>query len=234
MTEESGVAAVDRALSLLACFREDDYSLTLTELAKRTGLYKSTALRLIESLLKAGYLYRLGDGSYQVGVTPFRLGALYQRQFRTTEYVPTVLRDIVKELGESASYYIYEQGQRLCLHRVEANNQIIRDAVREGDLRPLSGGATGMILMAFRGEEGSDMELVRAQYWAASFGGTHPEMAAVAVPVFGVQQALAGALSVSGPRYRFEEKGAESMVPALTRAAVRLTQLLGGDASVFK
>jgi DNA-binding IclR family transcriptional regulator len=233
MAEDSGVAAVDRALSLMACFRPDDYSLTLTEMARRTGLYKSTALRLIESLLKANFLYRLADGTYQIGVAPFQLGALYQRQFKTSEYVPPVLREIAKELGESASYYVYEQGQRLCLHRVEASNQIIRDAVREGDLRPLTGGATGTVLLAFRGEPGAEMDKVRRQYWAASFGGSHPEMAAVAVPVFKVNQELAGALSVSGPRYRFEEKGAESMVPALTQAAAHLTRLLGGDASVF-
>jgi len=233
MAEEGGVAAVDRALSLLACFRGDDYSLTLTEMAKRTGLYKSTALRLSESLVKANYLYRLSDGSYQIGVAAFQLGAIYQRQFKTSEYVPPVLRDIVAELNESASYYVYVDGQRLCLHRVEADNQIIRDAVREGDVRPLEGGATGTIMMAFRGDAGKEMDAVRKQNWAASFGGAHEEMAAVAVPVFAVQQALAGSVSVSGPRYRFEQKGAESMVPALTRAAIRLTNLLGGDASVF-
>lgn len=233
MAEESGVAAVDRALSLLAAFREDDYSLTLTELSRRTGLYKSTSLRLIESLLKAGYLYRLADGSYQIGVRPFMLGAIYQRQYKTAEYVPPILRRIVDELGESASYYVYENGGRLCLHRVEASQQIIRDAVREGDWRPLTGGATGTILMAFHGEEGAEMEAARQQYWNASFGGAHAEMAAVAVPVFRTDQVLAGALSVSGPRYRFEEKGAASMVPALTRAATELTRSLGGDPTVY-
>lgn len=234
MAEEGGVAAVDRALSLLAAFQKEDYSLTLTELARRTGLYKSTCLRLIESLLKAGYLYRLPDGSYQIGARPFMLGAIYQHQFRTSEYIPPVLRRIVEELGESASFYVYENGVRLCLHRVEANQQIIRDAVREGDWRPLEGGATGIILMAFRGETGPEMDEARQRHWAASFGGAHPEMAAVAVPVFKIGQALVGALSVSGPRYRFEEKTAESMVPALTQAARELTQLLGGDASVYQ
>lgn len=233
MAEDGGVAAVDRALSLLEAFREEDYSLTLTELSKRTGLYKSTALRLIDSLIKANYLRRIADGSYQIGAKPLQLGAIFQRQFRTFEYIPGFLRRIVDELGESASFYVYENGGRLCLHRVDANKQVIRDSVREGDWRPLAGGATGTILMAFRDAPGEEMENVRKNLWAASFGGTHAEMAAVAVPIFGASQALLGALSVSGPRYRFEEKGAHSMVPTLTQAARELTELLGGDASVF-
>ena len=81
--EDKGVTAVDRALNLLGAFREDDYSLTLTELSKRTGLYKSTALRLIDSLIGQNYLYRLADGSYQLGAKPLQLGAIFQRQLRT-------------------------------------------------------------------------------------------------------------------------------------------------------
>ena len=43
---QSGVAALDRAFSILFAFRPGDYALTLAELAARTGLYKSTILRL--------------------------------------------------------------------------------------------------------------------------------------------------------------------------------------------
>ncbi len=231
--EDKGVAAVSRALSLLSAFREDDHSLTLTELSKRTGLYKSTASRLIDTLIREGYLYRTSDGSYQIGAKPLQLGAIFQRQMRTAEYVPPFLHRIVDELEESASFYIYQNGGRLCLHRVNANNQVIVDSVREGDWLPLEGGATGTILLAFRGEKGEEMDAVRAQLWAATFGGAHPEMAAVAVPVFGAQQTLMGALSVSGPRYRLEARGAQSMFPTLLRAGRDLTALLGGDTAAF-
>lgn len=88
MSEETGVAAVDRALSILAAFSPNDRSLTLTQIAERTGLYKSTVLRLIESLARAHYLVRITDGSYQIGPKPLQLGAIFQRQFHTSEYVP--------------------------------------------------------------------------------------------------------------------------------------------------
>ena len=51
-----GAAAVDRALSVLSAFRTGDVSLSVTELADRTRLYKSTVLRLLASLAHGGML----------------------------------------------------------------------------------------------------------------------------------------------------------------------------------
>ena len=44
------------------------------EIADRTGLYKSTILRLCESLRKFGYIVRLGNGRFVLGGAIFRLG----------------------------------------------------------------------------------------------------------------------------------------------------------------
>lgn len=66
MANEGGVAAVERALTILDAFRESDQSLTLTEISKRVGFYKSTTLRLAESLEKFGYLRRLEDGAFRL------------------------------------------------------------------------------------------------------------------------------------------------------------------------
>lgn len=74
----SGVAAVDRALLILSAFREDDTALSLALLARRTGLYKSTILRLLQSLLRAGYVVRLPDGNYVIGPEPARLAGMCQ------------------------------------------------------------------------------------------------------------------------------------------------------------
>ena len=76
---QSGVAAVDRALLILSAFREEDAALSLALLARRTGLYKSTILRLLQSLLRAGYVVRLPDGgNYVIGPEPGRLAKVRQ------------------------------------------------------------------------------------------------------------------------------------------------------------
>ena len=100
MGDEGGVAAVDRALSILDALTDE--KVTLADLSKRTDLYKSTVLRLLKSLERFGYVLRTPDGSYRLGSKVLHLGALYQRHFRTSEIVPPVLERIGAELHEGA------------------------------------------------------------------------------------------------------------------------------------
>lgn len=227
-----GVAAVDRALSIMDAFEENDASLTLTEISKRTGFYKSTTLRLAESLEKFGYLRRDDNGAYKLGPKTLFLGALYQSHFRTSEFVPQALKLIVDELHEGASFFIRDDNHRVCLHRVDAA-RAVRDSVREGDRLPINVGASGNVILAFNGLSGERYDEVRKQMYSASFGERDPETAAVSCPVFGLHQQLAGALTVSGPRYRIEALAVETIVPVLHKHARELTRAFGGDPSVF-
>lgn len=222
-----GVAAVDRALTILDVFTEGDQSLTLTEISKRAGFYKSTTLRLAESLEKFGYLRRLEDGAYRLGPKPLYLGSLYQKHFRTGEFVPQLLRRVVGEVQEGASFFVRDEDKRVCLHRVDSP-RAIRDSVHEGDTLPLNIGASGHVILAFSGLTGGKYDQIREQFYAVSVGERDPETAAVACPVFNVRQQLVGALTVSGPKYRFEDKMVESIVPALKRYAEELTVAFGG------
>jgi len=233
MSEESGVAAVDRALSILGAFTPADESLSLTALAERTGLYKSTVLRLAESLIRADYLARTLDSRYQLGPKPLQLGAIFQRQLRRADHVVPVLRELVAGTGESASFYVPSRNGRICLHRVDAP-RMIRDAVREGDWRPLDNGAAGFVIMAFRGDPGEELELIRQRYWASSTGNElDPDLAAIAVPVFDATQQLAGSLSISGPRYRLQEAAKRDCLPALLKAGKHLSSSFGADVAAY-
>ena len=228
-SSETGVAAVDRALAILAAFRDEDHALSLAELADRSGLYKSTILRIADSLLRAGYLRKLPDGSYQVGAAPLRLASLFQRQTRTSDLVPPILRDVVERTEECASFYIREGNFGVCLHRVDCS-RMVRDTIREGDRLPIDKGAACHVLRAFCGESGKKLDEVRVHGYCTSFGEYDPEIAAVSVPVVGMHQTLVGALTISGPRYRFDEASVKRMLSSLGIFARKLTSDFGGDA----
>jgi DNA-binding IclR family transcriptional regulator len=230
--ETGGVAAVERALLILDSFRDSEAGLSLAELSKRTGLYKSTILRLIESLERFDYIRRVPDGTFAVGWKPFRLGAIYQRQFRLADHVRPALELLTIKLNESASFYVPEDGRRVCLYRVESSRSI-RDTIREGDSLPLDTGAGGHVLMAFMGMPGDRYAEIRRTLVARSFGERDPETAAIAAPVFRMGRELAGALSLSGPRYRFEGEEARIMSAPLLEVARSLTMSLGGLVDIF-
>ena len=228
MAVKGGVAAVERALAIVDAFADEDPRLSLAEISKRTGLYKSTVIRLARSLEKFGYLLRSEDGSYRLGAKVLALGARYQKHFRTAELVPQVLRQIVEELHEGASFYVRDESQRLCLHRVEAS-RAVRDSIHEGHRLPLTVGASGHVILAYSGLSGERYDEIRKNLFSASFGERDPETAAVACPVFGLEQKFIGALSVSGPRYRIEALGVKRILPVLFKHARDLTRNLGGN-----
>ena len=59
-----GVTAVTRALQLLDTFGMQDERLSLAELTRRTGMHKTTILRLLRTLALAGYVVQRDDGEW--------------------------------------------------------------------------------------------------------------------------------------------------------------------------
>jgi DNA-binding IclR family transcriptional regulator len=224
-----GVDAVDRALSILACFQEDDTSLSLHELSERSKLYKSTLLRLAASLERAHYLIRLPDKNFALGPAVMRLGNIYQRAFRLEQPVRPILRRLVEETGESASFYRREGKIRICLFR-EDTKHAIRDHIREGDVLPVGQGAAGHVLASFQNPPASPAEWAKlvASLPLKSFGERDSETAAISAPIFNGPRTLIGALALSGPITRFSEHRVEEMSRSLMIYAEQLTTTLGG------
>ncbi|WP_257125717.1 IclR family transcriptional regulator [Pandoraea sputorum] len=138
--DSSGVAVIDRACAILFAFKPDDSALTLAELAARTGLYKSTLLRLAGALIQHRMLMRLDDGRYQLGPATFMLGALYQRSLNLGDILLPLMRELADVSGESVSFYVRDDAVRVCLHRVDSTHAV-RFHVREGDVLPLEHGS---------------------------------------------------------------------------------------------
>lgn len=217
-----GVAAVDRALSLLLAFEQGEPELSLSTLAQRTGLYKSTALRLIASLEHAGLLIKSAQG-YRLGATVARLHRHYTASFSLQDQVMPVLQALVDRTQESAAFHVRQRDQRLCLYRVDSPHPL-RDHVRAGDLLPLDRGAGGRVLLAFAGQRGKLYADIRAAGMATLHGDRSEGLTGISAPVFGAGNELAGALTLTLPTSRMKA----GLDEAITSAAATLSQTLGG------
>src|ERR1051325_2725268 len=120
----AGVSAAERALAVLTAFRRGDGALSLAELAERTGLVKSTIMRLAVSLQRYRLLARLPDGTYRLDAETLRLGTAYQQAFSLPDHVLPALEHLAAKIGETPSFYVRHGKERLCLFRVESANRI--------------------------------------------------------------------------------------------------------------
>jgi DNA-binding IclR family transcriptional regulator len=218
-----GASTVDRALSLLDVFTLADGTLTLTELAERTRLYKSTTLRLLASLQHRGLVQQRADGRYGLGPGVARLNAIYAASFSLEEVVMPALRELVQTTRESAAFHVRQGEFRLCLYRVDSPLPV-RDHIKVGDLLPVDRGAGGRVLMAYAGAAGELYDRVRETGIALLVGDRVPELAGISTPVFNAAGELTGAVTLTMPASRYSEDFA---LP-VRAAAFRITTALGG------
>ncbi|MGB0748521.1 MAG: IclR family transcriptional regulator [Magnetospiraceae bacterium] len=221
-----GVESVERALKILDAFSDGARELTLADLTHRTGLVKSTVLRLCRSLERYGYLTRTAAPSYRLGPTLWRLGSLYRATYDLAAHVRPVLVSLSNWFNESASFFVEDRGVRVCLLREHPAREI-RHNIEEGARLPLEAGAAGHVLRAYSQQDEKLLQRLRMRGYIVSMGERDPDIAAVAVPVVTREGAAVGALCLSGLITHFDEAFQAACAEALIAAAGRLSLKIG-------
>lgn len=226
------VASVQRALSLLDAFLQGPPTLSLAELAARTGLYKSTIVRLLGTLEQQGYIVRTENGGFHIGAKPLRLAGMFQNAVQPEDVVLPVLRDLVEKTRESASYMIRQGEYRITLYRVDSP-MTIRDHGSRGDMVRLGKGATSNVFEAFERNTPKFRE-IRQRMVGTTTGSITPGMTGIAAPVFGPSKSLCvGVIVLTGPEHRFGTAVTKGLERQVREAARTLTERLGGDVALF-
>ncbi|UQN08213.1 IclR family transcriptional regulator [Deinococcus sp. QL22] len=216
----------------MQAFIDGTPSLSLADLASRTGLHKSTILRLISSLEHEHYISRLSNGHYQLGPTLLTLGNHYQNSFNLAEHVNPALKALVEFTSESAAFYVRDGDSKICLFRANSFHHGVLRYIQVGYRLPVTAGASGAIIMAFTDLNRPDLAEVRNTMIVVSLTARLDlDTAAISCPVFGVGQHFQGALALAGPRTRFTPTQVEKMKGHLVDAAISITHSIGGDSA---
>lgn len=223
--------AVDKALLLLKVFRLGERSITLAELADRTGLNKSTILRGASSLERANLLVKLPVGGFRLGGQVLALAAIFREGIQLDREVRPLLAALADKTSESASFFLLEGDNRFRVARVEAN-QAVRDAASPLLLQSLKGDetATGLVLRQKDGRLVGKVTGVFAPIFTT--GIKQVETASMSSPILGSGGTLIGALTLSGPAFRLTADVADGLATAVARTAATLSQVFGYDASM--
>lgn len=231
-----GVIALERGLRILSAFDRRTPVLTLAGLAVRTGLNKSTILRLLYSLESLGFIDRDKEGLYRIGAQAWRVGMLFNGELRLQQLLPPILNELSNSVDESVSFWIpletTSPPSRLCVCRAEPPRSIrVRWVV--GSTVPLdSGGSTSRMMRAFVDPTHREDDRIRAEGVCTTWTERDPELCGASSPVFGFDGELVGVLTISAPISRRSRKWLESMKPVALSAAEKIMQSLNKQLSL--
>jgi len=234
----TGESSLARAVRILESFTPDAPQLTVTEIARRSGLHVATASRIVGHLVEHGLLSRGPDRELRVGMRLWELASRAAPTRSLRDAAMPYLEDLHAVVGHHAQLAVLDGEDVIFLERLSARDAVINYSRIAGRL-PLHISSSGVVLLAYGSADLQErvlarplesrtpatitdpdrlrvtLEQVRRQGYVLLPGHVHPDAAGIAVPVRNALGEVVAALSVIVPN----DTRAASAVPALLAAA---------------
>lgn len=235
------IASVDHALRIASMLQLEG-ALTVSEVATRLGVARSTAHRLLRMLVYRDFAVQEADRAYRAGPILELAAHSQSRTSRLRTAALPHLRRLVDHLGESANLAIRAGDTARFIASVECT-QALRVGSREGMVFPAHRTTAGLLLLADldpdeldavfaesryaeRPEErpdlrklGAELTRIRKQGFALNDGRSERGVVAIGVPVRAADGRAMAGLSMSMPSVRYERERLPELVAVLQVAA---------------
>lgn len=241
---------MNKALGLLNLVGEHPNGATAGQLAEVAGYPFSTAYRLLNSLVDAGFVdYDPQDKRYRLGLRIFQLAQKVASARGFAGMAMPILHRLTELTQESSILAVLDGDQYLTVHKVDGPQ--FRTTTDPGDNGDLHTGAMGKALLAFsdgptrerlletielvprtqhsitdREVLREQVEQIRRQGWAGQLEEHDIGMTAIAVPVLAQSGRLIASVALAAPLFRSDLEGLRAHLPELRRAADELATAL--------
>ena len=215
--------AIEKCLQILSMYSLDKTEFSIKEICAQLNFNVSTAYRILCTLEEYGYVSRLKNKNFVIGTQALYLSAIYTQSNHLEQIRPIVdrIRDIS---GETSSFFVEEDDNRICLYRAHSRDEI-RHNIEQGSRLELNRGASGRIILAY-GKRQKDKKGfykdIRDQGYYLSINEHNASLFALAVPVLSNSNKFVGALVVSGPISRFDEQQKRSLLNLLSKQLINI------------
>jgi IclR family acetate operon transcriptional repressor len=248
----NAVRSVDRAAALLLALGESQGPSGVTELARRLGLHKSTASRLLATLERRGLVEQDDEtGKYRLGLVVIRLAERAERTLDLRGLAMPELERLARLTHETTGLSILDGDSCLAVAHVDGPNLV---AVGDwtGRSAPLHCIASGKVLMATLAEREvarvvrrglprytdrtiielepllEELARVRRRGYATAIGEYEAGLNAVAAPVRDARGQVIAAVDVWGPAFRLTPRRIPELANQVREAAAAISRRLGG------
>ena len=255
-----GVGLLVKTFQILDLFTDQRPAWTQSELARETGLARSTLSRLVRFLSGRGYLIEQ-RGRYVLGFAAIDLGRRAQLQFNLVDLCHDLLEEVAQTTGETAILTGYDESRDcvVCLAQIPSRHGGLRVFENVGNTYPLYAGASSKAALAFLPQEQiarvlagplpavnpavkisakklrAEIGEIRAKGFAVTKQETFPGVIGVGVPILTPRGQALGSIAMAGPLHRMDAKAvarcAELMLDIGRRAAARIAGVPTGAAA---
>lgn len=241
-----------KALRVLEVVAASAHPMSLSDVAESVGFDKSTAYRMLNTLVEAGYIVRDDTAKrYHLSYKVVHLSRNLLAENEVLRLSRQMLDRITAETSETTHLCVLDGHQTVLIQKVKGT-QLVAVDFQIGDRSPLHCTSIGKALLAFQdvrfieeviaaglpkmasntitNPEAFRRELhrVRAQGYAIDDHEFSDSMRCIAAPVFGQDGQVQMGISLSGPDTRYTLEKLEELKGPLLQAAWDLSKRLGG------
>ncbi len=147
------IETLERGLSVLSLFSNDNSELTLTEISRSADINMTTSLRIASTLESAGYLRRDPETKrYRPSLKVLQLGFSALRSMDIRQSARPYLEGLSSEAGETVSLAVLDGLEIVYVDRIR-NRQIVGVVLGMGSRLPAQCTSMGKAMLAYLPEE---------------------------------------------------------------------------------
>lgn len=158
------VQSLERGLAVIRAFGADRPSLTLSEVARATGLTRAATRRFLLTLVELGYVRNDGR-EFWLRPRVLELGYAYLSSLSLADIAQPHMEEFVASVHESSSISVLDDDDIVYLVRVPAK-RILTVAISVGTRFPAYCTSMGRVLLAFRKPDEIEAYLGRVNFEA--------------------------------------------------------------------
>jgi IclR family transcriptional regulator, KDG regulon repressor len=240
------IQSLARGLQILDMFADAADGLSITDIAARIELDKSSVSRLVKTLVKYHYVQpATGSRRYTLGKRVHDISWQILNRVPVREQAQPYLYRLVNATGECAHTAVYSQGKALMIDDVEAEESL-HIAGKIGRLLALHCTAVGKSLLAFSNIPISDelpahtrntitdkeqlcthLDQIRQQGYAYDNEENELGVRCLAAPVYDLTGRLIATIGISGPTLRITPERVAELGRVVMQAACELSHETG-------
>ena len=149
---------LEKCMTILECITSDSQCNSLSDIAKKTKIPKTTVYRLLNMMVDCNMLIERVSGGY---VVSDRLVSICLKGDKDTNFLSVLIPiadSLRNETHETVSINVVSGAERMCIYRAQGD-QIITRMVQIGSHAPLFFGASGRVLAAALDEKAFNLAI---------------------------------------------------------------------------